>query len=82
LFALEQLKSSPNLALFKSIKFAEGFSIVIPFDPGAMAQKGRIRNLNLIDRGNPTYNATPGPYWSFNGRKLRDIYNATYQRPE
>ena len=28
------------------------------------------------------YNVAPGPYWSFNGRKLRDIYNETYQRPE
>jgi hypothetical protein len=28
------------------------------------------------------YNVAPGPYWSFNGRKLRDIYNDTYQRPE
>lgn len=28
------------------------------------------------------YNVAPGPYWSFNGRKLRYIYNDTYQRPE
>ena len=26
------------------------------------------------------YNVAPGPYWVFNGRKLRDIYNETYQR--
>lgn len=26
------------------------------------------------------YNVAPGPYWRFNGRKLRDIYNDTYQR--
>jgi hypothetical protein len=26
------------------------------------------------------YNVAPGPYWTFNGRKLRDIYNDTYQR--
>jgi hypothetical protein len=25
------------------------------------------------------YNVAPGPYWTFNGRKLRDIYNETYQ---
>lgn len=25
------------------------------------------------------YNVAPGPYWSFNGRKLKDIYNETYQ---
>ena len=24
------------------------------------------------------YNIAPGPYWSYNGRKLRDIYNDTY----
>ncbi|MFN5422498.1 MAG: GIY-YIG nuclease family protein [bacterium] len=31
---------------------------------------------------NYAYNVAPGPYWSFNGRKLRDIYNDTYQRTE
>lgn len=25
------------------------------------------------------YHVAPGPYWRFNGRKLRDIYNDTYQ---
>ncbi len=28
------------------------------------------------------YNVAPGPYWRFNGRKLRDIYNDTYQNQE
>ena len=28
------------------------------------------------------YNVAPGPYWSYNGRRLRDIYNDTYQRNE
>jgi hypothetical protein len=28
------------------------------------------------------YHVAPGPYWRFNGRKLRDIYNDTYQRPD
>ena len=27
------------------------------------------------------YNIAPGPYWTYNGRKLRDIYNEVYQRP-
>ncbi len=26
------------------------------------------------------YHVAPGPYWRYNGRKLRDIYNDTYQR--
>jgi len=25
-----------------------------------------------------TYNVAPGPYWSYNGRIIRDIYNETY----
>lgn len=25
-----------------------------------------------------TYNVAPGPYWTFNGKRLRDIYNETY----
>jgi T5orf172 domain len=26
------------------------------------------------------YHVAPGPYWTYNGRKIRDIYNETYQR--
>ena len=26
------------------------------------------------------YAVAPGPYWAYNGRKLRDIYNETYLR--
>lgn len=29
-----------------------------------------------------SYNVAPGPYWTYNGRKLRDIYNGIYQRIE
>jgi len=28
------------------------------------------------------YNVAPGPYWTFNGRRLRDIYNETYLRAD
>lgn len=28
------------------------------------------------------YHVAPGPYWTYNGRKLRDIYNETYQRED
>jgi len=28
------------------------------------------------------YAVAPGPYWTYNGRRLRDIYNETYQRGE
>ena len=28
------------------------------------------------------YHVAPGPYWRYNGRKLRDIYNEIYQRIE
>jgi T5orf172 domain len=29
----------------------------------------------ILDNG---YHVAPGPYWTYNGRKLRDIYNETY----
>jgi hypothetical protein len=29
----------------------------------------------ILDNG---YDVAPGPYWTFNGKKLRDIYNETY----
>jgi hypothetical protein len=28
------------------------------------------------------YSIAPGPYWTYNGKYLRDIYNETYQLPE
>jgi hypothetical protein len=28
-----------------------------------------------------SFRIAPGPYWTFNGRKVRDIYNDTYQYP-
>ncbi len=28
------------------------------------------------------YNVAPGPYWTFNGKKIREIYNDTYQKFE
>ncbi|HEV8513583.1 MAG TPA: GIY-YIG nuclease family protein [Cyclobacteriaceae bacterium] len=28
------------------------------------------------------YNVAPGPYWTFNGRRLREIYNETYLRED
>lgn len=27
------------------------------------------------------YNVAPGPYWTYEGRSLHDIYNETYQQP-
>ena len=33
---------------------------------------------SLIGKG---YNVAPGPYWTFEGRLLRDIYNETYEAP-
>jgi hypothetical protein len=29
-----------------------------------------------------SYNVAPGPYWTYMGRRLRDIYNEFHQRPE
>lgn len=28
-----------------------------------------------------SYQVAPGPYWTFNGRSIRDIYNETYEMP-
>jgi hypothetical protein len=33
----------------------------------------------ILDNG---YNVAPGAYWTYNGRKLRDIYDETYLRSE
>lgn len=29
-----------------------------------------------------SYSVAPGPYWSFNGKTVQDIYNETYQTPD
>ncbi|GAA4736423.1 GIY-YIG nuclease family protein [Flavisolibacter ginsenosidimutans] len=31
---------------------------------------------------NNSYHVAPGPYWTYNGKKLRDIYNETYLADE
>ncbi|MCW3102316.1 MAG: nuclease family protein [Bacteroidetes bacterium] len=44
--------------------------------------KGDTTSLTSVTRtilGIP-YSVAPGPYWTYNGRKLRDIYDETYLR--
>jgi hypothetical protein len=39
-----------------------------------MSLTAATRSLLALD-----YSVAPGPYWTFNGRSLRDIYNETYR---
>ena len=41
-------------------------------------QEASLTNATKIILEN-NYQVAPGPYWTYNGRKLRDIYNETYQ---
>lgn len=62
------------------LKFSEGES----FATVATARKVRINDVEMsLTAATRTllgldYSVQPGPYWTFNGRSLRDIYNETY----
>jgi len=54
--------------------------IVTVLDSRLVNFRGQPTSLTNATRevlGN-SYQVAPGPYWTFNGRKLKDIYNETY----
>lgn len=54
--------------------------IVTVLDGRLVNFRGQPTSLTNATRevlGN-SYQVAPGPYWTFNGRKLKDIYNETY----
>ena len=66
------------------LHFTEGASTVtviserkVQLDGAEMSLTAATRQLLGLD-----YSVAPGPYWSYEGRVLRDIYNATYSRED
>ena len=66
------------------LHFTEGASIVtvigerkVQLDGAEMSLTAATRQLLGLD-----YSVAPGPYWTYEGRVLRDIYNATYSRED
>lgn len=57
---------------------------VIVNSPRTILFKGEESSLTAATREilGLEYNVAPGPYWTFNGKLLRDIYNETYLREE
>lgn len=40
-----------------------------------------LTNATRTLLNNGTYNVAPAPYWTHNGRNLRELYNETYEMP-
>jgi hypothetical protein len=92
LAAAEQLKSRrPNLN-FVEMGIPIG-SALESVDDGSMVMVVGPRRVRLGDEElylteatrrvlRLEYSVAPGPHWSFNGRRIADIYDETYLRPE
>ena len=61
------------------VSIANGETVIVKNDR-AVEFRGEDTSLTYATRVilNNGYHVAPGPYWTFNGRKLRDIYNETY----
>lgn len=61
------------------ISVANGEKVIVLDDRGVnfRGEETSLTNATriILDNG---YHVAPGPYWTYNGRKLRDIYNETY----
>lgn len=65
------------------LHFTQGEETVEVMDERRVRFRGEDSSLTAATRellGN-SYHVAPGPYWTFNGRLLRDIYNETYEMP-
>jgi hypothetical protein len=66
------------------LHFTEGDATVtvlgerkVQLDGVEMSLTAATRQLLGLD-----YSVAPGPYWTYEGRGVRDIYNATYSRED
>lgn len=61
------------------VSIANGETVIVKNDRTVefRGQDSSLTNATRIILNNG-YHVAPGPYWTYNGRKLRDIYNETY----
>ena len=90
--ASRRLKAKRPNFNFAEMKIPVGSTLVFTQNPGDTVtvigeRKVRFReeesSLTAATRellGN-SYHVAPGPYWTYDGRVLRDIYNETYEMP-
>lgn len=66
-----------------TLQFTQGEETVEVIDERRVRFRGQDSSLTAATRellGN-SYHVAPGPYWRYEGRSLRDIYNETYELP-
>jgi len=81
-------KRRPNLNFIEMgipvgsiIQFTQSDATVVVASERKVTHNGEEKSLTYATRdllGLP-YSVAPGPYWEFNGKSLRDIYNDTYE---
>ena len=69
-----------GIPIGSELKFTESDASVFVMAPKKVKLNGEEMSLTAATRTllGLEYSVAPGPYWTFNGRSLRDIYNETY----
>jgi T5orf172 domain-containing protein len=69
-----------GIPIGSTLKFSEGDAFVTVATPKKVRLNEVEMSLTAATRTllGLEYSVQPGPYWTFNGRSLRDIYNETY----
>lgn len=60
-----------SVATGEKVSVASDRTVIFRGEETSLTNATRI----ILDNG---YHVAPGPYWTYNGRKLREIYNETY----
>jgi hypothetical protein len=64
------------------LPFIQNEEPAIVTDEKAVTFRGQVTSLTNATRialgEGYAYNIAPGPYWTYNGKRIRDIYNETY----
>jgi hypothetical protein len=69
-----------GIPLGSRLQFTDGDAFVIVTSPKKVKLNDDEMSLTAATRASLglDYNVQPGPYWTFNGRSVRDIYDDTY----
>jgi hypothetical protein len=75
-----------GIPIGSQLSFRDGSATAIVTSPRKVriAPDGEETSLTALTQSllQNDYQVAPGPYWTFNGRSLRDIYEDTYQAPD
>lgn len=69
-----------GIAIGSELKSTQGDAVVTVVGPRKVSYLGEEQSLTAVTRSvlGLDYSVAPGPHWTYCGRRLRDIYEATY----